>query len=643
LICIDRRNGAKIGDDFMGDIEKVFIQQLKDCFIELMDDEFEVTHLDRFIKDTLRIILTLFQVEAISIYQFQEWKQQFHLEGFLEETGANLPETIPVAKLGSFLANDGFLQKKNLTSEFCSYSLLIKIMNKNKVTGFLAIKDKPGSSLSKIADEEFRRIGIECGIYLGKAQNLQDIILKEKKYKQLYFVTEKFHSSMNMDNLLHEIILSLQDVYPAFSYYLLLSQDNHNHSQLPIRDLEYDHENNAAMEAYVTGTVQFDHSLALKQSTLYAPLKGKQGVYGVLVVTAPNTLVFPKKEIEFITLLALTAGSALENAQLYQQSRKLIADLQLINVTSHRLNSNLRLSETIHYMSKQISKSFGAQEVGFFVYSTGEYADKILPGSTAFFLMKDAQKYIRHVKKIIETEHESLFIGDLLLPKEDDSKSYRSIMAIPMDLGGHLRGIAIVLHEEPYFFSFENFKLLQSLIHHSTLAFTNSMLREELEKMIITDHLTKLHSRNYLDEKINHSMKEDEQGTFILIDIDDFKKVNDTFGHQVGDEVLIQVADIMKNNIRENDIGARWGGEELAIYLPMVSLSSGVAIAKRLVEKVNEMSNPHVTVSCGVSSWDKNHSDAYNLLFKRADEALYVAKGTGKNRVVTQEDSMKVM
>jgi diguanylate cyclase (GGDEF)-like protein len=210
-----------------------------------------------------------------------------------------------------------------------------------------------------------------------------------------------------------------------------------------------------------------------------------------------------------------------------------------------------------------------------------------------------------------------------------------------MDLGGQLKGIAIVMHQKPYFFSFETFKLLQSLIHHSTLAFTNSMLREELEKMIITDHLTKLHSRNYLDEKINRSMKEDEQGTFILIDIDDFKRVNDTFGHQVGDEVLIQVANLIKGNIRENDVGARWGGEELAIYLPMVSLSAGEAIAKRLVEKVDEHSNPHVTVSCGISYWNKDHTDTYNYLFKRADEALYVAKRTGKNKVVTQEDSIK--
>ncbi|MDQ0196981.1 sensor domain-containing diguanylate cyclase [Neobacillus ginsengisoli] len=464
---------------------------------------------------------------------------------------------------------------------------------------------------------------------------------EENRYKQLFLVTETFYSLLDKDALLREIIVSLEQLYPSFSYYLLLSQDNPIQNELPIMDLEYDSENVAAINSYVSGTIQMEFSLEEKRAILYAPFKGKQGVYGVLQVIASNTLEFPKNEIEFITLFANAAGGALENAQLYQQSRRVISDLQLINETSHRLNSNLRLAETMTYMSEQIKHSFDSQEVGFFLFSHDQVIANVLPGSTPFFSTKQARIYIDFINDKILQEKDSLFIGDLHLPKIYDITRFRSIMAIPMIESENLKGFSIVMHQEPYFFSFEKFKLLQLLIHHSSLALTNSILREELEKMIITDHLTKLHSRNYLDEKIQLSMKHEEEGTFIIIDIDNFKDINDTYGHQVGDEVLIQVANLIKCNIRGNDVGARWGGEELAIYLPKVTLETGVSIAERLVEKVSQCSNPPITVSCGVSYWNKDRLDSYNYLFKRADEALYIAKSTGKNKVVSQRNSIR--
>ena len=170
-----------------------------------------------------------------------------------------------------------------------------------------------------------------------------------------------------MDAVLREIISTLKNMYPTFDYYLLLSNDNNSHEDLPIKYLEYDSENVAAMQAYVTGTVQFEDCLSGQSSVLHAPLKGKQGVYGVLQVIASDTLIFPKSEVEFITLLANTAGSALENAQLYQQSKQLVSDLQFINETTRYLNANLRLNETIQFMKKQIKKSFNANQTGFVI------------------------------------------------------------------------------------------------------------------------------------------------------------------------------------------------------------------------------------------------------------------------------------
>lgn len=469
----------------------------------------------------------------------------------------------------------------------------------------------------------------------------KNLLLELNRYKKLFRAAEKFHSNMEKDTILEEIIATLEQVYPEFHYFLLLSQDHNNVSNLPVIDFDYESENLAALGSYVSGNVQLESSLDEKQAILYAPLKGKQGVYGVLQVIAPDTLDFPKDEVEFISLLAATAGSALENAQLYYQSKRMISELELINETSKRLNSNLRLAETMKYMSKQIKQTFEAQEIGFFLFANDQDEVNILPGSTSFFLTNQSRVYIDHIKAKILQEKDSLFIGDLNLPIMNDVTHYRSIIAVPMIQSKILKGFSIVMHRKPFFFSFETFKLLQSLIYHSSLALTNSMLREELENMIITDHLTKLHSRNYLDEKLQWSMNEDEEGTFILIDIDNFKKINDTYGHQIGDEILVQVADLIKNNIRGKDVGARWGGEELAIYLPKATLEAGFAVAERIVEKVAVCSDPKVTISCGVSYWHKDRLDTYNYLFKRADEALYMAKSSGKNKAVAQNNSMR--
>jgi diguanylate cyclase (GGDEF)-like protein len=201
-----------------------------------------------------------------------------------------------------------------------------------------------------------------------------------------------------------------------------------------------------------------------------------------------------------------------------------------------------------------------------------------------------------------------------------------------------LKGCVLVLHKNPYHFSFDMFKLLQSLIHHSTLALTNSLLREELETLVKTDHLTQLFSRNYFNHSIENSMQMDRQGTFVLIDIDNFKQINDTYGHQIGDEVLVQVANIIRNNIRENDVGARWGGEEIAVYLPQVDLEAGIAVAERIVKRVRDNTSPMITISCGVSYWNAEIDKNFNQLFSRADKALYSAKNKGKNQVIIQEE-----
>lgn len=618
----------------MNVLEEQLIINFKSRFFDLIDTESSLLSYNQLLKEMLLMVKGFVKAEEVTLFGNDGKSEIYIVSSTNDEISSMSIFNIEFEKLFSYKS---IIHPPYSLKELNQFDLILHLTRGKESFGYLALK---GVANCECSDQVIEKAASECANFLHKARGICAVITEEKRYKQLFRVTEKFHSTMDMDAVLEEVIYTLKEVYPSFTYYLMLSHDNNNHGNLPIKDLEYDSENLCAMQAYVTGTIQLEDSLLDNRSILYAPLKGKQGVYGVLQVIAPNTMTFPENEVEFITLLANTAGSALENAQLYQQSRRLITDLQLINETSHRLNSNLRLTETISFMTEQIKESFAAEEIGFVLVTEDFGQMKVIKGSTEYFHSEEADPYLQFILDKIKKERDSIFLGDLNL--ENSSNTFRSVMAVPMVQTEVIKGFTLVMHHQPYHFTFETFKLLQSLIHHSTLAFTNSMLREELEKMVITDQLTKLHSRNYLNDKIHRSMEEDAFGAYILMDIDDFKLVNDTYGHQVGDEVLIQVASIIQESIRDTDIAARWGGEELAVYLPKIQQSVAVTIAERLVHKVNEFTNPKVTISCGVSFWRKEQEDSFTRLFRRADNALYKAKTNGKNKVVVQEETYLV-
>ena len=164
-----------------------------------------------------------------------------------------------------------------------------------------------------------------------------------------------------------------------------------------------------------------------------------------------------------------------------------------------------------------------------------------------------------------------------------------------------------------------------------------------VEKLSITDRLTQLYNRVKLDDvfkdEINRAKRYDEKFCVILLDIDHFKSVNDTYGHDVGDMTLIDVANILKSSIRQTDIVGRWGGEEFVIITPKTTLENAMILANKIRENIQNHTFKHIgtkTSSFGVSIY--KDGDNADTMVKRADNALYEAKKTGRNKVVTLED-----
>lgn len=174
--------------------------------------------------------------------------------------------------------------------------------------------------------------------------------------------------------------------------------------------------------------------------------------------------------------------------------------------------------------------------------------------------------------------------------------------------------------------------------------FEDALLRSynKVSKMAVTDQLTGLYNRHYIFRKLSEEVKRArryrENLCVILIDIDNFKSINDRFGHDVGDAVLKKVAEILRCNVREIDTVGRLGGEEFIIICPRTNIVGGRILGEKIravVENLREGNIPRITVSVGVgafSSFDTPHE-----LIKKADVALYRAKKSGKNKVVVYE------
>ncbi len=190
----------------------------------------------------------------------------------------------------------------------------------------------------------------------------------------------------------------------------------------------------------------------------------------------------------------------------------------------------------------------------------------------------------------------------------------------------------------------ENFKVLFPFLAANLfillflIYIIKNYVRDQLENVINKDPLTKIYNRHFYQEKLRQEIQRAERYgnrfSLMMFDIDHFKKVNDTFGHDVGDYVLKELSKLIQNNIRGSDIVARIGGEEFAIIAPETDINNAAVLAEKLRKVVEEFrfkDIEHITISFGVSQYI--YGDTIDDVFKRADIGLYKAKNNGRNRV----------
>ena len=427
---------------------------------------------------------------------------------------------------------------------------------------------------------------------------------------------------------------------------------------------------------------RLNHNRYYTKSFLSAPLKlGK--VTGVININNKSSKEpYSEKDLTLLSMLVNHLNSTIENSKLFEEMqggkkelKKLEADkkilseintlldkeLQDIKVSyeiNRILNSDLDYTQTINAVIELIESSVDYHFCGILLLDNKQEAELMVsikyPASEfdlAAFKAKTIDTYYQLSGYNILLEKIALnrTDGPAILVSEDKKNKnvINSFHAIPLNMKNKSLGLLAVSHSKPEAFGQEDLKLLSIIADHSILAINNAALHNRIKKLSITDGLTGLYVYRYfqdkLEEELRRAQRYQEQLSVIVVDIDGFKKVNDTHGHLVGDMVLKEMSQILRNVCREVDIIARYGGDEFVVILPQTEREGSFYLAERArkaIKNYDFQSPEHepirLTVSCGVASLIPEIKDKESLI-KKADDALYRAKNEGKNKTALNQ------
>ncbi len=217
-------------------------------------------------------------------------------------------------------------------------------------------------------------------------------------------------------------------------------------------------------------------------------------------------------------------------------------------------------------------------------------------------------------------------------------------ITIPLMIENEIIGVLNLNDNEKGYLNVTDLDFFLNVSEFISLSISNAQSFEKAERLSVTDGLTGLTNRQHLEaslmSEILRSRRYRSPLSLVMMDVDYFKVVNDTFGHQEGDDVLTSIASIIKSMCRSHDVAARYGGEEFVLVLPETNGSGAWKIAERVREEVENHRFDHegkvhsVTISCGIAEFNNEGNQDYTDLIRVADAALYQAKESGRNKTI---------
>jgi diguanylate cyclase (GGDEF)-like protein len=396
----------------------------------------------------------------------------------------------------------------------------------------------------------------------------------------------------------------------------------------------------------------------LRKIKLVFPMRIKDHFVGLLILTEKkNGESYSKSDFDLYQAIVGLASTSINNSIMFEKSEETkndldhkVFNLMTLQQASKVLSSTLNLGELINISIDMFLETVWANK-GILMLN-GDESNTLEVKAFKGITLEEVEELKKDpaeswVMTTIQKERKPIFAQELT------TKSYQSYTAlnkelpfavyVPMIKEGEIYGIVKVgpkINGEA--FSDNDLEFFETLASQAVIAFENA----RLYSLAITDSITKLYVHRYfqirLEEEVARSRRYNSTISLLMCDIDHFKNVNDTYGHQQGDCILREVSNIIRKNVRNTDIPCRYGGEEFAVILPETTQSDAKIVAERIRRDIAKFDFPsvmpeqppiHCSISIGVAGFPLN-ADNKDQLIQKADASLYKAKDGGRNRVV---------
>jgi len=502
-----------------------------------------------------------------------------------------------------------------------------------------------------------------------RARTEQKLLNRQRTLALLHEIVEISLRAADITEMANIIVERLGELVSANGCFLTV-WDETNKSPIPIaaygpqKDIYTSIQTSPGERTFTEMVLQAGHTLVIEdaakdvnihqqpaqtQSVLVLPLIAEQKKLGAVILTFNQSHKFSADEISICEQASALVALALEKFQAVEEAKHRAVKSENLRKASAAISETLEPEQAIARILEQLKLVIPYDSASVQLVENNEL--KIVGGS-GFEMIKEVLEMRFPIPGdnpntvVIETG-KPYVMGDAPLKykafRELQNQHIHSWLGVPLIVQYKTIGLLAIDSAKPNSFTEEDANLALIFANQVAVVLENARIFKEKQEQAIIDPLTTLYNRRGLIElgkiEFEKSINANKKFSAIMADVDHFKSINDTYGHDVGDTVLREFASRCKKCVREMDLVGRYGGEEIVLLLPNTDLDLAINIAERLRSlisntsfKISETLSINITASLGVACVDAN-TLSLDVLINRADQAMYIAKHKGRNQV----------